>query len=42
MSAAHLIAAIAFFFKNEAVAIVFFILAFLCCILAVFHDFTKP
>jgi len=42
MSAAHLIAAIAFFFKNEVVAIVFFILAFLCCILAVFHHFTKP
>jgi len=42
MSAACSIAAIALLFRNEAVAIVFFILAFLCFILAVFHDFTKP
>ncbi len=33
MSAAYLIAAIALFFENEAVAIVFFILAFLCFVL---------
>jgi len=35
-SAAYLIAAIAVLFKNEAVAIVFFILAFLCFVLTVF------
>jgi len=36
MGAAYLIAAIALFFENEAVAIVFFILAFLCFVLTVF------
>ncbi len=35
-SAAYLIAAIAVLFENEAVAIVFFILAFLCFVLTVF------
>jgi hypothetical protein len=42
MSAAYLIAAIALLFENEAVAIVFFILAFLCFVLTVFHDSNKP
>jgi hypothetical protein len=41
MSAACLIAGIALLLNNEAVAIVFFILEFLCFVLAV-YDSTKP
>jgi hypothetical protein len=42
MNAACLIAAIALLFENEAVAIVFLILTFLCFVLAVFHERLQP
>jgi|688.fasta_scaffold685113_2 hypothetical protein len=42
MSAACLIAWIGYTFNAKVIATDFFILAFLCFVLAVFYDFTKP
>jgi len=42
MSAACLIAGIGYIFNAKIIATDFFILAFLCFVLTVFHDFTKP
>jgi hypothetical protein len=42
MSAACLIAGVGHAFNAKVIATDFFILASLCFVLAVFHDFTKP
>ena len=42
MSAACLIAWIGYIFNAKVIATDFFILAFVCFVLTVFHDFTKP
>jgi len=42
MSAACLIAWVGYAFNAKIIATDFFILAFLCFVLTVFHDFTKP
>jgi len=42
MSAACLIAWVGYAFNAKVIATDFFILAFLCFVLTVFHDFTKP
>jgi len=41
-SAACLIAWVGYTFNAKVIATDFFILAFLCFVLTVFHDFTKP
>jgi len=42
MGAACLIVWVGYAFNAKVIATDFFILAFLCFVLAVFHDFTKP
>jgi hypothetical protein len=42
MSAACLTAGIGYIFNVKVIATDFFILAFLCFVLVVFHDLTKP